>query len=1387
VAPQPVLVVVFPGHGKINISLGGSMRVLSVKLGIVLLFTIWLSALPVWAQSINTGTVGGTITDPSGAVVSSAKVTLTDRATNSARTTSTNEVGHYFFANINPGEYDLTVSKPGFETTKSSSQVQVGLATTMNLTLQIGATTTTVEVETAGTELQMMNATVGNTINSVAMDALPSLGRDVSTFIELQPGVSPDGAVAGAENDQNYFSLDGGNNTNDMDGNMSIYTTSFAGDPTGGVASQTLATAGPTGVLPTPQDSVEEFKVNSAGQTADFNSSAGAEIKVVTRRGTNAWHGTAYEYYRDNNWSANLWDNNYAQALQQEAGQVPTAGLLPSFHYSRFGAAIGGPLIPKDVLGGKTYFFANYEGFRFPESQTIQRDIPSPLMRLGLLTDPSTGTVYNLNPNAVTYNGKTYAGTGTTVDPRGLGLNPEVSQIWQKYMPQSNASCNGRNVLCDSANILGFSGNLSTPQSSNFGVARLDHDFSPKWHFMSSYRYYNLSLATTDQVDIGGFFPGDTLGTPSSQSKLPQQPWYLVAGITTNVTPNTTNDFHYSFLRNWWAWKRAGDTIQLPGLGGALEIQSGESPQEDLSPYNVNTQQTRTRFWDGHDQSFRDDVSMLKGNHLFQFGGIYQHNWDWHQRTDNGGGINYQPVYELGQGVNGAGQVSIPFCNNPAFVQDGFSTSCGADYSAILGIVSQSQIAYTRSGPNLQLNPPLTPAFDQSTIPYYNVYFSDTWHLKPTFTLTYGLGWALEMPPTEAQGKQVELVDQADQPISETAFMKRREAAALQGQVYNPEIGFATVGNTANGLKYPYNPFYGEFSPRIAAAWNPQFDSDSIAGKIFGHEDTVVRGGYGRIYGRLNGVALVLAPLLGSGLIQPSVCVNNIMNGTCGAAFTATAANAFRVGPDGMTAPIPVPSATLPQPQYPGVNSIAAGGSLEALDPHFRPNSIDSFDLTIQRQLSRKMTLELGYIGRRITNEFIPINLNSVPTMMTLGGQSFANAYKNVELALGCASGPTCTTTTAPTSMAAQPFFESALSGTGYCTGYANCTSALVAKNFNLLSQQDVWSLWSGLDQGGVKCSGTNTGCGFNFPRSMMNSPLNCPPGNTTAIGCGGQLTSGVVVNSSQGWGNYNAGFASLKTSDWKGLTLQQNFTFSKALGTTTIYQAVSSFSPDNPFDLDTNYGLQSFNRKFVYNTFLVYQPPYFKGQSGLMGHLLGGWTFAPVFTAGSGNPFELNVTNGDGQEFGGQDAVSIADQANAIQIGPVAGEGHAHYFPQGLPTGTPGSGGLPVSIFSNPSAAYAQFRNPILGLDYRDGGFGSITGLPYWNLDFSIRKNIRVTEGVALEFQGVFTNVLNHAQQLDPINSSLALPSAFGNLEGQTTASGWLPRAIELGARVRF
>jgi hypothetical protein len=1392
--------------------------------------------LAVYSQSVSTGTVTGTVTDPSGAVIAGADVTLTDLSTHDSRKVVTNKDGHYILVNIPPGIYDVTISKSGFTTEKIPHQeVTVGQALTLDAKLAIGAMTQVIEVQpTAGSELQTMNSTVGTAYTGAALEALPSISREVSTFVMLQPGVTPEGSVAGAVYDQNTFQLDGGQNTNDMDGSMNVYTPSFAGDPSGGlIANQFTGNAGggPSGVLPTPIDSIEEFKVGTTQQTADFNSSAGAQVSMVTRRGRDSWHGTAYEYYLDNNWNANSFDNN--------AFGTP----LPSFHYSRFGGGGGGPLIPKKVLGGKTYIFANYEGFRWPNSSSLLRDTPGPGMRLGLLSlavctaacgtanEVDTPKVFNLNPTATTYPssapalgalvpGTTYPSAtaqaacgGVSCDPRNLGISPTMQALWA-LMPQGNITnaCGG--TVCDGVNVLGFNGNVGIPQTSNFGVIRMDHDFGDKWHFFGSYRYYHLKRATTNQVDL-------TSAGLTALANRPQVPWFYVAGITTNISSNLTNDFHYSYLRNWWLWGTAGAIPQLAGLGAALEPngESGTNPGAGvagtgmLAPYNVNTQSVRTRFWNGHDQMIRDDMTKLSGNHLFQFGGTYQHNYNQHQRSDNGGGINYFPVDQL---ASGAGDNSLNMSGfNP--VASSATTVWNKDYANVLGILSIDQIVFTRSGPQLTLNPPLTPVEDRSVIPYYNVYFTDSWHVKPTFTFTYGLAWTLEMPPVEANGEQIDLVDASNQLISFQSYINTRKADALIGQNFNPTLGFTLVGNAEGGRKYPYNPYYGSFSPRVAAAWSPSFDS-GILGNLVGRNKTVVRGGFSIIYGRLNGVDLVLVPLLGTGLLQPVQCVNPLINGTCGAG-AGTPANSFRVGPtaggwDGLTGPLASASATLPQPDFPGVNNVNAATS-SVLDPNFRPNRSYEFDLTIQRQLSSKIMLEAGYIGRIIRNEYQPIDLNAVPYMFTEGNQSFANAYGNLVMEYcggnaglaggsggafgGCngAPGGVPRATVTP-----QPFFEAPQTFGGpasaYCTGFASCTAAVAFKEGQpksaacpacggdrRLSRQFVWSMWSDLDKS------------FLFGPTMENTPrvggpLACgTPAVPTTCGANGQLTSGVATNASVGYGNYNALFVTVRTSDWHGLTMQSNFTYGKALGTGATVQATSEYTAVDPYQLSRGYGLQNWDRKFVYNIFVVYQPPFYKSQHGIAGRLLGGWSFSPIFVIGSGLPVTMLTSSALGspgfgaQAFGEGDGVNYGAYENAVLI-----PGCVNNFGSSRHNNVPGTGGVgaggpfAISEYTNPQAVMNCFRNPVLGIDNgHNGGNGStMRGLPFWNTDAEISKKINITERFSGEFTVIATNVFNHIQLLDPTNA-MNDPGDFGQLE----SSGNQPRKLEFGFRLRF
>ncbi len=1338
------------------------MVLVRYKFSTLLLALVLLCALgaPAWAQ---TGSVSGQVLDPQGAAIAGTTVTLTESATKTVLTTSTNEAGHYTFVSVAPGDYTVTFTKTGFSVRKVGGQkVEVGQGLNINTTLELGSTSTVVEVSSvAGAQLQTMNSTVGQTIGGQDLLLLPNVGRDASTMTIYQPGVSPEGSVAGAMYDQNTFRLDGGNNTNDMDGSMNIYTPSFASN------------GAPTGTMPTPIESIEEFKVNTAGQTADFNGSSGSEVSMVTKRGTNQFHGAGYEYYFATDvGAANSWDNNH----------TPAKGLpytpLPITHTNRFGAALGGPIAPK-FLGGKTYFFFNYEGYRFPQSAVYQRTVPTDLMRAGVIQiREATGEVaYNLNPNPVTVNGVTYQPAmcpGGACDPRGIGLNPIVSQLWQKQMPlPNNFLGNG-----DHFNTAGYLSTIGLPQTTNNYVGRIDHDFGDKWRLMVSYRGFRWNRDTTSQVDIGGGIPGDKLGVPTPLSDRPSVPSYTVVGLTTNISPTMTNDFRFSYLRNYWAWDSATAPPQLPGLGGALEI-GGESSNA-LIPYNVNTQNVRTRFWDGHDTMLRDDLTKIKGNHLIQVGGIYERNYDYHQRTDNGGGIMNNPVYQIGSGPG----IVYPSQYVPTSVPSNQLSTYRALYSQVLGIVNQPQNLYTRSGPQLTLLPQGTPMFDQSTIPYYNIYVSDTWHMKPTFTLTYGLGYAVEMPPTEANGKQVELTDAAGKPIVLTDYLASRQSAALAGQVFNPALGFATVKNVTGGASttYPYNPFYGGLSPRVSAAWSPKY-ADGILGKVFGDGKTVIRGGYGRIYGRLNGVALVLIPLLGTGLGQAVSCLGASKNGQCLGNGAVDPTTAFRIGTDGLSAPLPAVTKTLSQPYIPGGANAGAGAGT-VIDPNFRPSRTENYNLNLQREFGTHTVVEVGYIGRLIRNEFQQVNLDSVPTMTTLNGQSFASAYSNLYTTL-CGLGPSCANNNV--TPAAQPFFEAALGGptSAFCKGYASCTAAVAANSVmnGQVTQTQVYDFWATL----------NNNASWKLGRTMPSSPN---------FNGGAAQLSGIFSNASLGYGNYNAGYVSVTLRDWHGITTRSNLTYGRALGTGAQSQATSSYTTLNPWNLASMYGPQFYDYKYIYNVTMVYQPPYFKSQKGIAGHLLGGWTIAPLFSAHTGAPLPVYTAAGNCQSFGETNCSVGGSLDGAVLASAYTGGNSPHYnqsvttnasanpFGVGVNTNT-NNGGSSTNMFTNPVAAYNQFRPCVLGLDTSCSSSGPIRGMGFWNVDATVSKDIGIWKegrvGATLLFQ--FTNVFNHVVMRDPY-LDVSDPANFGVIgSGNPNGTGQVntPRQIEFGLRVHF
>ncbi len=419
---------------------------------------IHFSSNNAYAQTATSGAIVGTVTDPQGAVVAKAAVRVQNTETNAIFTQLTNNSGEYTFPNITPGVYTLTVTMAGFRTSSVQNlKIDVNKSASVPVQLEVGGANQIVEVTaTAAVELQTTDAQIGNVLSTDTLLRLPTLQRNVTELMGLQPGVVPTTGgsttglqlrTTGAIEDQNTVTVDG------IDITQSV------------VASGT--------VVPTPADSMEELKVNVANPNAAYDRASGGQMTLVGRHGTNNFHGALYEYLQNSVLNSNTWDNNFAHIGK------------PSIKDNRFGGRLGGPIF-KD----KTFFFANYEGRRFQSVTQVTRTVPTATLKQGILR------FVDAAGNIDSYNLATAQVCGTAgnlaCDPRGLGISPAVQAQWAK-MPAGNITGG------DGLNTTGYLANIPTPTDDNYGVVRLDHNFSDRLQFNGSYTYFrHIATGSTD-------------------------------------------------------------------------------------------------------------------------------------------------------------------------------------------------------------------------------------------------------------------------------------------------------------------------------------------------------------------------------------------------------------------------------------------------------------------------------------------------------------------------------------------------------------------------------------------------------------------------------------------------------------------------------------------------------------------------------------------------------------------------------------------------------------------------------------------------------------------------------------------------------------------------
>ena len=1341
---------------------------LGFVMGGVLLLGL-LVAIPANAQTAATGAVLGTVTDPQHAAVDGATVELRNLGTNEARSQTTNSAGQYSFPAVTPGVYKIAVNRSGFKAnTVDNFTVDVNKTYTLDFALALGQATETIRVE-AGVqaELQTTDAQVGNDVSSSEIMQLPTLRRNAAALLTLQPGVSPGTGgfprvgmrVAGAIDDQNVFTLDG----IDVSDNV-----------IGGIDASTIAS------IPLGAESIEEYRVGVNNPNATFGRASGGQIAAISKSGTNDFHGGAYWFHQNSALNANTWDLNHTPS----AGKPFTP--IPKQHDNRFGGKVGGP-----ILHDKTFFFFDYEGRRFPQQTTFTRLMPSAALRAGTLqfTDCSSGQ-FDAKGNCTgggttqSYNLKASAlcGTGTMAcDPRGVGISPSVAALWA-LDPQGSAATSVAGT--DGLNTLGFIGTASAPLSTNFYTGRLDHEVKKNWHFNGSYTYYQTKIVSGGQgaqYDLRS-------GTPKATSTAPTDRDAIIAGLTGQVTPHLINTFRFGWVRDRETFNRLAPSataaleniVGTDSSAGAIALAPGQAVTNLVdAPIEVDTQRARFQNITGRNIQYLDDVSWIKGNHTLQFGGNLRHIPTVHIRNDKVVG-SLASLEALSDADVSTFLSSIPASERPPTCapasggSPAVTTNClrASDvqrwdrlYASTLGLVDNIGILTTRDG---SLNPlPFgTPLINDTTLNALEFYAADVWRIKPNLTFSYGVSYGWQTPPHEKLNRQTLVVDAATlKPLTGPGYIAAKQAAALAGQTFNPTLGFEPVKAAGRTV---FNIDWGDVAPRVAVAWTPGFDSGFL-GRLSGNHKTVIRGGFGLVYDRENTVQSVIIPMLGVGFAQTITVGAPLCNASatpgagCNSAAGAASPGAasFRVGVDGK----------LPLPTVPAVSQPIVPGTFGELfsfqdDPNVKVGRSRAFDLTIQRELKGNMILEVGWTGRWSDRLPQGLNFNSAPYFFTdpASKQTFAQAYDAVAAALAAGQAP-----------APQPFFENQLAGLvgGACAGGSTATSAT-----QFLA----------------------SGAAADFTSGLVSSLFSLMDGRRSCLGLptfqNRQLFD-LHMRTYIGQSNYNGLIVTLRKRTSFGLTGQASYTFSKTLDQNISNQNQAGIYSNSYFP-NVDYGPSLFDRKHNFNASYLYELPFgaghrFGGKNSFTSHLLGGWFTSGIMTAYGGLPLILTESSqvwGGGSIFGfavGKiPTVDPSTFGNSTHDGVCStGAGSAGNGPNCTTVGK----GTGVNLFANPAAVFADFRNVQISKDGRTGRSNPIRGLPFWNLDMSLGKKTALTEKVSMSFSADFFNIFNHVNFVDP-TLDISQSASFGVISSQliptnrdTSGARW----IQLGLRFDF
>ena len=1260
----------------------------AVSFGII--SVVLLSSSLILAQSTG-GRIIGRVSDSTGAVVSGVTVSLVNDATGVSRDTKTDQNGDYTFVEVAPGAYRMQYTMQGFKkNVRTNVTLDVNQVLTLNATLQPGGTQETVEVTSEAPLVDTTSTQLGAVVDDRSVSQLPLNARDTYQFLQLQPGVmsttgtgnqivygadkSGSVSVNGGRGRSNNFSVNGGD-ANDL----------FVNLPT---------------VQPSP-DSIEEFRVLTNTFDAEYGRNSGSVVNVVTKSGTNNIHGNIYEFFRNTKLNANPY------CLPAVDG---VACDKPQFNQNQFGGTLGGP-IKKD----RTFFFASYEGRRIRQGIRSQLVLVPTAVERPSATQPfadfsaespfpgTLGTAFPLNqrPNCVTGAGAAPNIPDNTpysvlfpnnIIPLGC-LDPTAVDLLQ-YVP---LPANGGGKLVTTP---------VQPVRADQFTMRFDHRLSTSQN-LSVYYYF------TDDHQISPFavFEASGANVPGFGSITNDRYQQVNITHTWTLSNTTVNEFRFNYNREGQL------TFQHPTFTTSVQnscptppswllaaFPSGSVPFcfDDLQPGNptgihpfLGPQHEGLPFIQvsggftignngegelpqvGNSFQWSDSISKVVGTHSFKFGGDLRR-----QRFD-------QLLYF---DVNGEFFVDETSANTTS------GDTAFSDYMLGLpGSYGQGSAQHEHV---------------RSTGLY--LFAQDSWKIKPNLTLNYGLRWELNTPLTDV-GKRV----QTFRPGERSTVYPCMDTANTDCSSMTP-VGLVVPGDPGvpNALTQTY---YKAFAPRIGVAWSP-----GTSGK------TSIRTGWGLFYNPVEQLVLEqfsAEPPFGGSTFPFNTLFNQPFVDQ-GGPTVVTYPNPF-----GLTSLSGV-NGILDPPRNQGVDwgmfrPILLFGQFQ---PHMRAQYSAQYNFTIQRQLTKDMKLEVGYVGSQGHRLLATHDINYGNSQTCSDLQALENAYTGPT-----ADDPalTCGPYFADTGFFVPPQWENA---------GGNTVDVIVPPQGLHLPYGPKGPSFI---PGGTNLNTFTSGSGVTLIGLRRYSSPQCDP--LTGTGCPADFIpvfSSIFAQDTIANSAYNSLQVSLDKRFGQGLQFTAAYTLSKSIDEASSFEGIL-----NPIDPRISRSLSAFDARHRLVLSYYWQPPVRK-YDGAKGQLLNGWGFSGITTFQSGFPIRIS-SQADNEQMYSFDFELPGEPAQLAPFRKLKPQNNANYYfdPNSF------TENATVPTFDNlGNVNNLCSQTPVFGC-YAPGLLGTLgtakrtecCGPRISGTDFAILKTFPISESKHVDFRAEFFNLFNHTQFFNP------------------------------------